>query len=67
MATLRAGIEKFEGSNITNCFEKWANIKQDQFDLNIVKFGVTKEFAEVSVCQFIPPLNFFLWKRKLLI
>ena len=27
--------------------------------LNIVKFGLTMEFAEVSVCQFVPPLNFF--------
>ena len=26
--------------------------------LNIVKFGLTMEFAEVPVCQFVPPLNF---------
>ena len=54
METLRADVEKFKGSNITNCFEKWANITQDQFVLNIVKFGLTMEFAEVSVCQYHP-------------
>ena len=58
METLRAEVEKFKGRNITNCFEKWANITQDQFVLNIVKFGLTIEFAEVPVCQFVPPLNF---------
>ena len=34
------------------------NITQDQFVLNIIKLGLTMEFAEVSVCQFVPPLNF---------
>ena len=56
--TLRADEEKFMGGNITNCFEKWANITQDQFVLNIVKFGLTMKFAEVPVCQFVPTLNF---------
>ena len=51
-------MEIFKSSNITNCFEKWANITQDQFVLNIVKFGLTMEFAEVPECQFVPPLNF---------
>ena len=51
-------MEKFKGGNITNRFEKWANITQDQFALNIVKFDLTMEFAKVPVCQFIPPLNF---------
>ena len=55
METLRAEVEKFKGGNITNCFEKWANITQDQFVLNIVKFGLTMEFAEVPLCQFVPP------------
>ena len=50
METLGADMEKFKGGNITNCFEKWANITQDQFVLNIVKFGLTMEFAEVPVC-----------------
>ena len=58
METLRVVVEKLKGGNITNCFEKWANITQDQFVLNIVKFGLTMEFAEVPVCQFVPPLNF---------
>ena len=58
METLRAEMKKFKGSNITNCFEKWANITQDQFVLNIVKFGLTMEFAEVPLCHFVPPLNF---------
>ena len=58
METLRAEVEKFKGRKITNCFEKWTNITQDQFVLNIVKFGLTIEFAEVPVCQFVPPLNF---------
>ena len=58
METLRAEVEKFKGGNITNCFEKWANITQDQFVLNIVKFGLTMEFAKIPVCQFVPPLNF---------
>ena len=56
--TLRAEMEKFKGGNITNCFEKWANITQDHFVLNIVKFGLTMEFAEVTLCRFVPPLNF---------
>ena len=51
-------MKKFKGGNITYCFEKWANITQDQFVLNIVKFGLTTEFAKVPVCQFVPPLNF---------
>ena len=58
METLREDAEKFESGNITNCFEKWANITQDQFVLNIVKSGLTMEFVEVPVCQFVPPLNF---------
>ena len=58
MEALRTGVEKFKGGNITNCFEKWANITQDQFVLNIVKFGLTMEFAEVPMCQVVPPLNF---------
>ena len=56
--TLRAEVEKFKGGNITNCFEKWANITQDQFVLNIVQFGLTMEFAEVPLCQFVPSLKF---------
>ena len=55
---LRAEVEKFKGGNITKCFGKWGNITQDQFVLNIAKFGLTMEFAEVPVCLFIPPLNF---------
>ena len=58
METLRADVEKFKGGNITNCFAKWVNITQDQFVLNIVKFSLTMKFAEVPVCQFVPPLNF---------
>ena len=58
METLRIEVEKFKGGNITNSFEKWANITQDQFVLNIVKFGLTMEFPEVPVRQFVPPLNF---------
>ena len=49
METLRAEVEKFKGGNITNCFEKWANITQDLLVLNIVKFGLTMEFAKVPV------------------
>ena len=56
--TLRAEVEKCIGGNITNCFEKWTNIKQDQFVLNIVKFGLTMESVEVLVCEFVPSLNF---------
>ena len=41
METLRPDVEKFKRGNITNCFEKWANATQDQFVLNIVKFGLT--------------------------
>ena len=58
METLTADVEKFKGGNITNCFEKWANITQNQFIVNIVKFALTMEFAKVPVCQFVPPLNF---------
>ena len=58
METLRLKMQKCKGGNITNCYEKWANITQDQFVLIIVKFCLTMEFAEVLVCQFVPPLNF---------
>ena len=47
MVTLRADVEKFKGGNITNCFEKWANIAQDQFVLYILKFLF---IIEVPVC-----------------
>ena len=50
MVTLREDVEKFKGGNITNCFEKRANITQHQFVLYILKFGLTIEFAEVPVC-----------------
>ena len=50
MVTQRVDVEKLKGSNITNCFEKWANITQDQFVLYIVKFGLTMEFAKAPVC-----------------
>ena len=55
MVTLRADVEKFKGSNITNCFEKWANIAQDQFVLYILKFLL---IIEVPVCQFVSSWNF---------
>ena len=38
MVTLRVCVEKFKGGNIANCFEKWANITQDQFVLYILKY-----------------------------
>ena len=57
METLRADMEKFKGSNIINCFEKWAKNTQDRSLLNIVKFGLTMEFSEVPACQFVTPLN----------
>ena len=58
MVTLRVDVEKFKGDNIRNSFEKWANIRQDQFALYILKFGSTMKFAEVPVCQFVPSWNF---------
>ena len=58
MEALRADVEKFKGGNIINHFGKWANITQDQFVLNILKFVLTMEFAEVPVFQFVAPLNF---------
>ena len=58
METLKADVKKFKGGNITNSFEKWANITEDRFVLIIVKFGLTMELAEVQVCRFVPPLNF---------
>ena len=66
METLTAEVENFKGSNITNYFEKWANTTQDQFVLNIVKFGLTMEFAEVPECQFVPPLNFSLMETEII-
>ena len=57
MERLRVDMKKFKGGNIKNCFEKWANITQYQFILNIVKSGLTMEFAYLLVCQFVPPLN----------
>ena len=53
MEILRADVEKFKGGNITNCFEKWANITQDQFVLSIVNvcfnYGICRS-TNVSVC-----------------
>ena len=49
MVTLRVNVEIFKSGSI-NCFEKWANIKQDKFVLYMPKFGLTMEFAEVPVC-----------------
>ena len=40
MVTLRVDVEKFKGGNITNCFEKWANITRDQFVLYILMFDI---------------------------
>ena len=57
MATIRADTEKSKDSEIRNCFEKWAIITRDQFVSNIVKLGLTMEFAEVPVCQFVTNLN----------
>ena len=57
MATMRADTEKSKDGNIKNCFEKWAIITRDQFVSNIVKLGLTMEFAEVPVCQFVTNLN----------
>ena len=51
MATLTTDVKKFKGGSITDCFEKWANIAQDQFVLNIVKFGLTMKFTELPVCK----------------
>ena len=50
MVTLRVDVEKFNGGNITNCFENWVNIAQDQFVLYILKFVLIIEFTEVPVC-----------------
>ena len=66
METLRAEVEKIMGGNITNCFKKWANITQDQFVLNIVKFGLTMEFAEVPLCHFVSSLNFSLGETEII-
>ena len=66
MATIIADMENFMDGNITNCFEKWANITQDQFVLNMVKFGLTMEFAEVPVCQFVPPFNFSYMETEII-
>ena len=40
MVTLRVDVEKFKGGNITNCFEKWANITRDQFVLYILMSNI---------------------------
>ena len=66
METLRAEVEKFKGGNITNCFEKWANITQDQFVLNIFRFGLTMEFAEVHCAILYHTWISLLGKLKLL-
>ena len=53
METLKAVVEKFKGGNITNCFQKCANVAQDKFVLNIVKFGFGNRICQstsVSVC-----------------
>ena len=47
METLRADVEKIKGGNIIHCIEKWGNITQDQFILNIAKFGLTMELVKV--------------------
>ena len=55
METLRADVEKFNGGYITNCFEKYYT---ESVCFSIVKFGLTMDFAEVLVCQFVQPSNF---------
>ena len=49
VTTIGANMEKFMGDNITNCFEKWANIKQDHFALHLENLDLTMEFAELSM------------------
>ena len=66
MTELRADAEKIKGSITTNCFEKWASFTQDHFVLHIVKLDLAIKFAEVSVCQCVPPLNFSPSKTKLI-
>ena len=44
-----ATIKKVKGGKIRNCFEKWTNITQDQFVLNIAKFDLAIEYAKVPV------------------
>ena len=51
-------MKNFRERNLTNCFEKLANFTQDKLVLHIVKFGLTMEFAEVPVYQFVPPLSY---------
>ena len=50
METLRADVEKVKDGKLTNVFEKWANITQDQFVLTLKRLGGG---------QFDPPLWFF--------
>ena len=45
MVTLRVDVEKFKGGNMTNCFEKWANITQDQF------FIYSKVWFNNGICR----------------
>ena len=40
MVTLRGDVEKLKGGNITNCFEKWANITREQFVLYILMLDI---------------------------
>ena len=64
--TLRADEDKLKSGNITHWLEKWENITQDPFVLNIVKFGLTMEFSKVPMCQFVPPLNFSPVETKII-
>ena len=66
MVTLRVDVEIFKGGNITNCFEKWANITQDQFVLHIVKFGLAMELLKYQRASLYHPRISLLRKLKLL-
>ena len=64
--TLRADVDKLKSGNITRWFEKWENITQDPFVLNIVIVGLKMEFAKVPMCQLVPPLNFSPVETKII-
>ena len=43
--------------NLSRYLENWKNITNDQFILNIIKYGYVKSFGKVSVSNEISPLS----------
>lgn len=58
VAWLRSEIPFFKAGNIYNHIQKWEAITNDKFILNIIENGVSVEFRETTICQYIACIKF---------